>query len=247
MAEARNNPHNDDRPEGSDATARNMSSEELLSAYLDGECTADEQADIEAQMVANPELRQLADELRAVRASLELLPQYRLPVQFAESVQRRAEREVLTGNGEPSHGGVTVGAGNAVAPPSPQVIVPGDRQGWARPYLWTLAALAAAIVILVTNREPVERTEIASGPQPSRGVEPDKLAADSGVKSSVAVKSERRNELADSPSADAPVAASDESKSDAKEISPRNYAEGVLDAKADRAPESCYGRGAVGA
>jgi hypothetical protein len=170
MADGPYNPHNDDRP-GREGMAQSLSQEELLSAYLDGECTADEQSEVEARMAVDPDLRQLAEELRAVRASLELLPQYRLPVNFAETVQRRAEREVLTGNGDTSSASASGSGANAAATDavrSIEVISRGDTTGWARPYLWSLAALAAALLILVTNRNPEERTSpIARGPEPA--------------------------------------------------------------------------------
>ena len=41
---------------------------ELLSAYLDGELTAAEQADVERLLAANPAARQLLDELPATQA-----------------------------------------------------------------------------------------------------------------------------------------------------------------------------------
>src|SRR5688500_10211116 len=101
---------------GRDAFEREeVINEELLSAYLDGECTADEQVETEARIAASPELRQLVDDLRHVRASLEILPQHRLEANFAERVLRRAEREVLTGGHDLAH---TV-APTAVEDPSP--------------------------------------------------------------------------------------------------------------------------------
>ncbi len=69
--------------------------DERLSAYLDGELSAPEQAQLEARLVVDPELRQLVDELRAVRQQLEILPEYRLQSTFAEQVLRRAEQEML--------------------------------------------------------------------------------------------------------------------------------------------------------
>ena len=52
--------------------------DEWLSVYLDGECTADESADAEARIAASSELRQLVEDLRNVRSSMETLPQHRL-------------------------------------------------------------------------------------------------------------------------------------------------------------------------
>ena len=44
-------------------------SDELLSAYLDGELNAEERAYVEAQLRERVELRRLCDELRALRAT----------------------------------------------------------------------------------------------------------------------------------------------------------------------------------
>ena len=48
----------------------NVPDNELLSAYLDGEVTAEQQADVERLLAANPAARQLLDELRALSSTL---------------------------------------------------------------------------------------------------------------------------------------------------------------------------------
>ena len=48
---------------------------ELFSAYLDGELTAAEQAEVERVLAASPDARQLLEELRALSATLQALPQ----------------------------------------------------------------------------------------------------------------------------------------------------------------------------
>jgi anti-sigma factor RsiW len=71
--------------------------DELLSAYLDGELTADESARVERLLVERPESRQLLEELRLVRESLQALPRGRLGDDFSQHVLRQAERELLRG------------------------------------------------------------------------------------------------------------------------------------------------------
>jgi anti-sigma factor RsiW len=66
--------------------------DELLSAYLDGELPADERLRVERLLVEQPESRQLLDELRALRGTLDAVPRYRLESDFAERVLRAAER-----------------------------------------------------------------------------------------------------------------------------------------------------------
>ena len=49
--------------------------DELLSAYLDGELTADEQAAVEARLSADPAAAELLHQLRAVSQAVQGLPQ----------------------------------------------------------------------------------------------------------------------------------------------------------------------------
>ena len=72
---------------------------ELLSAYLDGELTAAEQAEMERLLAANPAARQLLDELRALSATLQALPQEKLGEDLSRQVLRVAERRMLTEGG----------------------------------------------------------------------------------------------------------------------------------------------------
>ncbi len=73
---------------------------ELLSAYLDGELTAAERAEVERLLAANPAARQLLDELRTLRATLRALPPRKLGEDLSRQVLREAQRRMLT-EGEP--------------------------------------------------------------------------------------------------------------------------------------------------
>jgi hypothetical protein len=73
---------------------------ELLSAYLDGELTAAEQAEVERLLATNPAARRLFDELHALSATLQALPQQKLGEDLSQKVLRIAERRMLT-EGEP--------------------------------------------------------------------------------------------------------------------------------------------------
>ena len=70
------------------------SHEELIGAYLDGELTPSEQIRVEQLLDENPEYRQLYEEFRALRHSLEGLPRYRLNEDLSHRVLRLAEREM---------------------------------------------------------------------------------------------------------------------------------------------------------
>ena len=73
----------------------NLEREELLSAYLDGEVTADERARVERWLAESSELRQLRDELVAMRAEIQSLPRQTLGHDLAAARRggRRAARE----------------------------------------------------------------------------------------------------------------------------------------------------------
>ena len=71
--------------------------EEMISAYLDGELSVDQRAQVETWMAESPELRQLHDELKALGASIRALPRHQLDQDLKASVLRRAEQSVLAG------------------------------------------------------------------------------------------------------------------------------------------------------
>lgn len=134
--------------------------DERLSAYLDGELSAPEQAQLEARLVVDPELRQLVDELRAVRQQLEILPEYRLQATFAEQVLRRAEQEMLLvplGRETLDSSTPAVAAAPAVsaAVVQPAVAPLPPRSAarlWRRGAIWTAIAAAAVLLLIVTNQ-----------------------------------------------------------------------------------------------
>jgi hypothetical protein len=163
--------------------------DELVSAYLDGEVTAAEQAQVEERMAVNPEFRQLVEELRGLRTNFEVLPQHRLPADFAERVLRRAEQEMLLGATDsaasnPAPVSPLVKVGNVDDGPSPDfdgepvpITLPArppveeraHRRAGFRPFGWTLIATAAALLILITNRQPdVRDVPIAKSPEAER-------------------------------------------------------------------------------
>lgn len=120
---------------------------ELLSAYLDGELTADEQARVEARLNQSAEFRQLHEELRAVRANIDSLPRYQLDSDFAASVLRRAERAMLA---TPAVKPLTARIDASVM--RPEAATPRDRvvRG-LRAFRWSIVALAVALLIMIFN------------------------------------------------------------------------------------------------
>lgn len=77
---------------------------ELLSAYLDGELTAAEQAEVERLLRRSPHARKTLEELRAMSQSLQSLPQRRLGEDLSEEVLRLAECRMLLEPGDLSGG-----------------------------------------------------------------------------------------------------------------------------------------------
>src|SRR5205085_513588 len=69
---------------------------------LDGELSPDEQALVEQTLVESAEHRQLFDELRALRGSLQALPTHRLEHDLSQRVLRRAEQAMQREGSKPA-------------------------------------------------------------------------------------------------------------------------------------------------
>ncbi|MHB8898896.1 MAG: anti-sigma factor family protein [Thermoguttaceae bacterium] len=139
---------------------------ELLSAYIDGELTADERAKVEQLLNDNPEARQLVDELRSLSLSLQSLSPYKLDADLAERVLRQAEREMLAQPASP-------------LPRFHQVDVPEFRPGslarrflHRRNFMWSALAIAVAVMLMLneSGRNKTGPTTVALGPdRPAAG------------------------------------------------------------------------------
>src|SRR5947209_391320 len=127
----------------------NLHNDERISAYLDGELSADEQVGFEERLAESAELRQLVEELRALRGSLDLLPRHRLEADFPDHVLRRAEREMLiAGDGASgaSGSGPSEGVGHfARVAEQAAYAARGEFQNWKRRALRPLIYAAVAI------------------------------------------------------------------------------------------------------
>ncbi|MDD4268719.1 MAG: zf-HC2 domain-containing protein [Pirellulaceae bacterium] len=148
----------------------NLPENELFSAYIDGELTAEEQAQVEEVLSSSAAARQLVDDLRSLSQSLQALPAYHLDHGLAESVLRRAERQMLA------------------PPPAPlpefhQVELPGAERGsWAqrllrpRNFAWSAIAVAVAVVLMVIESDKSSRSgnphRLAHAPRPEMLIEP---------------------------------------------------------------------------
>ncbi len=121
---------------------------ELLSAYLDGELTAAEQAEVERLLASSPAARQLLDELRAVGATLQSLPRQKLGEDLSQQVLRMAERRMLT-EGEP---------GDAAPVPLSRALF--RRFIHRRSMVWL--ALTAAVAVMIAIHEQQEKNTLAN-------------------------------------------------------------------------------------
>ncbi len=150
-------------------------SDELLSAYLDGELNAEERAYVEAQLRERVELRRLCDELRALRATLQAMPVARPPENFAERVLRQAERQMLADSASCEDGT----ANDAQPSDEPVELL---RRSWLEDPRWrtgigVVAGLAACLLAMVFLYPPAARQNgrnVALRPdaisQPSEGM-----------------------------------------------------------------------------
>jgi len=133
-------------------------SDELISAYLDGELTAEEREFVAAQLRDNAELRRMCDELRSLRATLQAMPVAEPPEDFAERVLRQAERRMLSGDGQ-SWVGPSAAAGGAI---SFSQAVTRKARGW-RVAMVCAAALAASVLAVMWWPSSSVR-DVAQGP-----------------------------------------------------------------------------------
>jgi hypothetical protein len=161
----------------------------LLSAYLDGELTHEEQVRVEQLLASSSEARQLIEELRALRAGLQALPQHKLEPSFAECVLREAESQIQT-----SESAQPVAAGaveTAVTAENDKHIDTKGRESesasvehapspkfWLNPrgLAWAAVATAIALMVTATSRRGEER-QIAHGPPPAANMQAAKEGA----------------------------------------------------------------------
>ncbi len=76
--------------------------ESQLSAYLDGELTAEERAEVDALLADDAGARAVLDELRATVEAVGALPRAKARPELAEALRSRMERRALLGEREPA-------------------------------------------------------------------------------------------------------------------------------------------------
>ena len=109
--------------------------DELLSAYLDGELSADERAAVEARLAADPAARQLLHELRSVSQAVQGLPPKTLGRDLTDEIVRHArDAKIAASPSESSLLGDTL----------PKITIFGSPRAW----IWASLALAAGLLIM---------------------------------------------------------------------------------------------------
>lgn len=104
--------------------------DELLSAYVDGELTGDQLAQVEQRLAVDPQARQLVDELRTLSQEVQSLPVETVGDDLRETIRQRAERAMLLGDEERTTSRAD-----------------GDRG--SRRWVWAAMALAASLFLMV--------------------------------------------------------------------------------------------------
>jgi anti-sigma factor RsiW len=118
---------------------------ELLSAYLDGELTAAERAEVERLLADSPAARQFVEELRAAGNMLRALPREKLPEDLSRQVLRIAERRMLSEE-EPN------AADEEATPPVPLGRALLRRFANRRILSWLALTAAIALAITINDR-----------------------------------------------------------------------------------------------
>jgi anti-sigma factor RsiW len=139
--------------------AREPLSEELLSAYLDGECRPDERAVVAARLERDADWRRIFDDVAAARSAVRSLPWAEAPPGFLEAMTHPPPRP---GWSRPARyaaivaAAAAIGVGFAIAAPSdpdtrvtPEIATLADSHGAAAALesdpISTLAPLAVPI------------------------------------------------------------------------------------------------------
>jgi len=124
--------------------------DELLSAYVDGELTGAQLAQVEQQLADDPRARQLVDELHALSQAVRSLPQEKLGEDLRASVLQRAEQAMLLGSEQP--------------------VVPISRETLgARRWMWAALALAASLLLAVLLPTAKQEEQPLASAKPALG------------------------------------------------------------------------------
>ncbi|MCO6453870.1 MAG: zf-HC2 domain-containing protein [Pirellulaceae bacterium] len=149
---------------------RDELSDELLSAYLDGELSGDERREVERLLSEDPARRQALEELQALSGGFQSLPRYELAEDFYQRVLAVAEQRSLAGDeeeaGEDLRASETAERRPAAVLSGAEALEtePAVRGGFVRPLVYAVLAVAAAVLVMISGREPDRRPAVPDGP-----------------------------------------------------------------------------------
>ena len=137
--------------------------DELISAFLDGETTPEEQARVEERLMDSVEDRHLFEDLKALGQRMQSLPQEQLGKDLTSQILRRAERRMLEVEAD-----TTADEDDSPPETEPPVADPPverratdeDRGQW-RGMIWAGAAVAIVLVLMFINRDPGNESDMA--------------------------------------------------------------------------------------
>jgi|GEM_PF-2864400 len=130
--------------------------EELISAYIDGELTSDEQQLVEEALRTDPQSQQLLEELQSLHDHLQSIPRSEPSQDYTQQILRRAERTILIGKSEPAADRVHAESRpTSTVTPSQVQSSPGN---WKH-IIWASTALAATLLLalLLQPEKPISR------------------------------------------------------------------------------------------
>lgn len=173
---------------------KNVPENELFSAYLDGELTAEEEQQVEQLVAESPAARQLLEELASLSGALQNLPSHKLNEDLAPRILQKAEQRMLRepapdrryrSNGKHS---------NWTTPSDPNLSWHPRRL--LNPRAWSWPAVAVAIGLALMFLKP-------GGEQPANGPQvAHRLAEDAGNPPPTIESATDHPEEAASPAAD---------------------------------------------
>jgi negative regulator of sigma E activity len=143
--------------------------DELLSTYLDGELSAEERAAVEARLASDPDAQQLLHQLRSVSQSVQALPLVASP-DFRNEILRRIETH-------------TAPAPAADRDDITKALPGGNTNDTIfqsrRPWIWATVALAAGLLIMVTQSNNRDADKLRDLAQNTKSVDADRKLSES--------------------------------------------------------------------
>lgn len=125
--------------------------EELLSAYLDDELSAEDRARVEQWLIDDADYRRLHEELLSLRSDLQALPRHKLREDLGPAILHRVEQHAKQSSTTSKPAAQTV-----ELPPRSAVAEWWSRRS-ARTFFWPVVAVAAALVVALFNTQVNER------------------------------------------------------------------------------------------